>query len=111
MYYQKKITLYNIYEASKILAIGLNETQLYSLLKEENVVSFDRYPNQEYIDKGLFVGRVKIQKWNNQAYPYTLVTEDGLKFIKQLYNEKCREKSQNFLPPKKPFPIEGYYQD
>lgn len=75
---------YNIGEAALQPGIDMGNHELYTLLKEHGIVDRHNKPFQEYIDKGLFENHVKIQPWNGKGYNVTLVTQEGLEFIKQL---------------------------
>lgn len=81
---ESKRPMYNIGNAGKQPGINMRTPKLYAFLKEHNVIHSDNKPFQEYVEKGLFRHYVKVQPWNRKAYNVTLVTADGLNFIRRL---------------------------
>ncbi len=90
-----KALLYNIGEAAKKMELGLGRNNLYAFLKKRNVIASDDSPNPEFINKGLFEKCIKIQPWNGRPYVVALVTEEGLKFIKELHQAERKIGGEN----------------
>lgn len=81
---ESNLTMYTVGQAGKQPDINMGSHQLYSFLKEHKVIHSNNSPFQEYVQKGFFKNYVKVQPWNRKAYNITLVTDNGLNFIKQL---------------------------
>jgi len=90
----KKRILYDLGKGAKRIDPALGKHKLYAFLKERRMIRADNSPYIEYEQKGYLVCVIKIQPWNGQPYPVTLITEEGLEFIRQLWEESKVEISK-----------------
>jgi phage antirepressor YoqD-like protein len=82
---------YNLGEASKVLNCGLGRNKLYEFLKGNGIIRSDNTPAIEYVSKGYLQRYTKacITKFGTfKQYPMTLVTEEGIDWLRQLIIEK-----------------------
>lgn len=87
----KIIKTYNLGEVSKVLNCGLGRNKLYEFLKANGIIRSDNTPAIEYISKGYLQQHTKayITKFGTfKQYPMTLVTEEGMNWLRQFIVEK-----------------------
>jgi phage antirepressor YoqD-like protein len=71
-------------ECAKLLAVsGMGQNNLFNFLKAEGILQKDNIPYQRFIDSGHFTVVEKFNKYNNEVYLVTLVTQKGVYFIKR----------------------------
>jgi phage antirepressor YoqD-like protein len=79
-----KRPMYTIGKVADILNCGLGRNQLYDFLKKQNIIEWNNAPKSEFISKGYFIYHIAKKPWSPRQFVTTLVTEEGLKFIKEL---------------------------
>ncbi|KZL49346.1 hypothetical protein A2T98_13080 [Nodularia spumigena CENA596] len=71
-------------EVAKILSIsGMGQNNLFNFLKAEGILQQDKIPYQKFVNSGHFTVVEKFNKYNNEVYLVTLVTQKGVCFIKR----------------------------
>lgn len=71
-------------EVAKILSIpNMGQNNLFNFLKAEGILQQDKIPYQKFVNSGYFTVVEKFNKYNNEVYLVTLVTQKGLSFIKR----------------------------
>ncbi|MDB9376128.1 phage regulatory protein/antirepressor Ant [Nodularia sphaerocarpa] len=71
-------------ECAKLLAVpGMGQNNLFNFLKAEGILQKDKVPYQKFINSGHFTVVEKFNKYNNEVYLVTLVTQKGVYFIKR----------------------------
>ncbi|MDB9374060.1 phage antirepressor KilAC domain-containing protein [Nodularia sphaerocarpa] len=71
-------------EVSKLLSIsGMGRNNLFHFLRSENILQEDNLPYQRFINSKHFTVAEKSNKYNNEVYLVTLVTQKGVYFIKR----------------------------
>lgn len=85
------IKTYSMGHAAQMLNCGLGRNQLYELLKANYIIQSDNTPFIQYIRKGYFQEYSKSYKTKYNTFKFhrlTLVTEEGMKWLRQFVSDK-----------------------
>lgn len=84
-------TNYTMSQVARLINGGLGRNKLLALLKENKIITMDNTPFREYVLKGYFIEYSKTyltQYYTFKQHSLTLVTEEGLEWLKDWINMK-----------------------